>query len=129
MADAYLLPILLQVLERLKASPYLAKCAKDGRTIYIASELLRTAAWYFDSHVGLGRNTLYAALRRHGLLAAHSTVSIFLADEFGNRVKKRALAFLIDRLSDFVEFDVSAICHASAELETEGEEQEAGGHA
>ncbi len=128
-ADAYLRPILLQALERLKASPHLAKCTRDGRVIYIATELLRTAAWYFDSHVGLGRNTLYATLRRRGLLATADTVSVAFVDEFGNRIKRRALAFLIDRLSEFVEYNVDSICRAAAWLEAEGEEQSGGGHA
>lgn len=120
-ADVYLRPIVLQALEKLKASPHLAKCTKGGGVIYIAAELFRAAAWYYDSHVGLGRNTLYEALRRHGLLAAPTTVSVVLTDEFGSRVKKRALAFLIDRLSDFVEFDVSSICRAATGLSDEAE--------
>jgi hypothetical protein len=123
--DAYLRPILLQALERLRASPYSAKCARDGKVIYIASELFRAASWYFNSSIGLGRNSLYETFRRYGLLASPTTVSIALVDEFGNRVKKRALAFLIERLSEFVEYDVSVICQASW-LEDEAEE---GGHA
>jgi hypothetical protein len=119
--DAYLKPILLQVLERLKTSPHLAKCTRDGRVIYIAAELFRTASWYFDSSVGLGRNKLYEAFRRHGLLASSTTVSVVLCDEFGNRVKRRALAFHVDRLSEFAEYDVSSICQAAAGLEDEAE--------
>jgi len=134
--DAYLKPVILQVLDKLKAAPFLAKCRKDGRIIYIASELFRTALWYFDSHVGLGRNQLYNAFRRHGLLASFASVSIILSDEYGNRVKKRTLPFLIDRLEEFVEYDVSEICRAAAELGggedvESGEERQAllnGGH-
>ena len=121
-ADAYLRPILLQVLERLRASPHLAKCTRDNKVIYIASELLRTAGWYFDSHVGLGRNTLYEAFRRHGLLASPTTVSVVLTDEYGTPTKRRALAFHVNRLSEFVEYDVDAICRAA-------DEAEEGGHA
>jgi hypothetical protein len=128
-ADAYLKPVLLQAVEKLRASPFLAKCSRDGRVIYIAAELFRTSAWYFDAYVGLGRNTLYEALRRHGLLASPATVPVDLYDEYGSKVKKRALAFYIDRLSEFLEYDVESICRASAGLETEGEEQETGGHA
>ncbi len=123
--DAYLRPILLQALERLKASPHLAKCTKDGKVIYIAAELFRTANWYFNSSIGLGRNSLYEAFRRHGLLASPTTVPVDLTDEYGTPTKKRALAFLIDRLAEFVEYDVGVICRASW-LEDEAEE---GGHA
>jgi hypothetical protein len=128
-ADAYLKPILHQVLEKLRASPHLAKCTKDGKIIYIAAELFKTAAWYFDSHVGLGRNALYEAFRRHGLLASPTTVSVALSDEFGNRIKRRALAFLIDRLSEFVEDVIDDICRVAAGLVGDaaegGEEQQA----
>jgi len=130
--DAYLRPILLQVVEKLKASPHLARCSKDGYIIYIANELFRSLSWYFNAHVGLGRNQLYEAFRRHGLLASPTTVPVDLYDEYGARVKKRALAFYIDRLSEFIEYNVEPICRASIGLETEGEEQEAapgGGHA
>jgi hypothetical protein len=115
-ADAYLRPILLQVLERLRTSPHLAKCTRDNKVIYIASELLRTAGWYFDSHVGLGRNTLYEAFRRHGLLASPTTVSVVLTDEYGTPTKRRALAFYVNRLSEFVEYNVDVICRATAGL-------------
>ena len=134
-ADAYLRPILWQALEKLRATPHLVKCTKDGRTIYIPTELFRTANWFFDSSVGLGRNKLYESFRRHGLLAAPTTVSVAFTDEFGNQIKRRALPFLIDRLSEFVDYDVSAICMAAAELgdvAAEDEEPEAaqgGGHA
>jgi hypothetical protein len=128
-ADAYFKPILLQAVEKLRASPFLARCSKDGNVIYIAAELFRTAAWYFDAHVGLGRNSLYEALRRHGLLTSPTTVPVDLYDEYGNRVKKRALAFYIDRLSEFIDYNIKSICHASAELVAEGEEQSGGGHA
>ena len=121
--DAYLRPILLQVLEKLKASPHLAKCTKDGKVLYISSELFRTMSWFFDSSIGLGRNKLYEALRRFGLLAAPSTVSVYMLDEYGAKVKKRALAFFINRLSEFLEYDVAQICHATATgLEEEAEE-------
>jgi hypothetical protein len=131
-ADAYLKPILLQAVEKLRASPFLARCSRDSRIIYIAAELFRASAWYYNANIGLRRNSLYEALRRHGLLASPTTVPVDLYDEYGNRVKKRALAFYIDRLSEFIEYNVESICHASAGLETEGEEQEAasgGGHA
>jgi hypothetical protein len=125
-ADAYLRPILLQAIEKLKTSPFLAKCGRDGRVIYIAAELFKSLVWYFNSHVGLGRNSFYEALRRHGLLASSTTVPVDLYDEYGSRVKRRALAFHIDRLSEFIEYDVESICRASAGLEVEGEEE---GHA
>ncbi len=115
-ADAFLRPILLQAVEKLKVSPFLAKCSRDGRVIYVAAELLRTSMWYFNAYVGLGRNTLYEALRRHGLLASPTTVPVDLYNEFGTKVKKRALAFLIDRLSEFIEYDAELICRASAGL-------------
>jgi hypothetical protein len=126
--DAYLRPILLQAVEKLRTSPHLAKCGRDRSVIYIAAELFRTSAWYFNAYVGLGRNQLYEALRRHGLLSAPTTVPVDLYDEYGNRVKKRALAFYIDRLSEFIDYDVESICRASAELGAEGEEL-GGGHA
>jgi hypothetical protein len=128
-ADAYLKPVLLQAIEKLKVSPFLAKCSRDGHVIYIATELFRSLVWYFNSHVGLGRNSFYEALRRHGLLASPTTVPVDLYDEYGNRVKKRALAFYIDRLSEFIEYNVESICQAASGLEAEGEEQETGGHA
>ena len=133
--DAYLRPILWQALEKLRAAPYLVKCTRDGRIIYIPTELFRTASWFFNSSVGLGRNKLYEAFRRHGLLAAPTTVSVAFTDEFGNQVKRRALQFLTDRLSEFVDYDVSAICRAAAELEDvvagdeEPEVAQDGGHA
>jgi len=126
LADAYLKPILLQAVEKLRTSPHLAKCNRSRGVIYIAAELFRTSTWYFDAYVGLGRNTFYEALRRHGLLASAATVPVDLYDEYGSRVKKRALAFYIDRLSEFIEYDVESICRASAGLEVEGEEE---GHA
>jgi hypothetical protein len=122
-ADAYLKPILLQAAEKLKVSPFLARCTQDERIIYVAAELLRAHAWYFDSKVGLGRNSLYEALRRRGLLASSTTVPVQLYDEFGTKVKKRALAFYIDKLSEFIEMDVSQICRSAAEME-EVEEHE-----
>jgi hypothetical protein len=125
--DAYLKPIILQILEKLKAAPFLARCRGDGRVIYIAAELFRTALWYFDSHVGLGRNQLYNAFRRHGLLASSTSVSVVLFDEYGRQVKKRAWAFFVDRLSEFAEYSVDEICRAAAGLVGEaaesGEEQ------
>ena len=134
-ADAYLKPVLLQAVERLRASPFLAKCGRDGRVIYIAAELFRTSAWYFDAYVGLSRNALYEALRRHGLLASSSTIPVDLYDEYGNKVKRRTLAFHVDHLSEFIEHDVRLICRAAAGLgddAVEGnEEQQAppnGGH-
>jgi len=128
-ADAYLKPVLLQVIEKLKASPYLSRCSRDRTVIYVAAELFRTSAWYFDAYVGLGRNSLYEALRRHGLLASPATVPVDLYDEYGNRVKRRALAFHVDRLSEFIEYDVESICRASAGLEAEEEAAPGGGHA
>jgi hypothetical protein len=111
-ADAYIKPILLHAVEALRASPHLAKCTKDNRVIYIASELFRTSRWYFDSKVGLGRNKLYLAFRRHGLLTRAETVVVEFVDEYGEKVRRRALAFRIDRLSAFIEFDVSQLCKA-----------------
>jgi len=111
-ADAYIKPILLHAVEALRASPHLAKCTKDNRVIYIASELFRTSNWYFNSRVGLGRNKLYHAFRQHGLLARAETVVVELVDEYGEKVRRRALAFQIDRLSAFIEFDVSQLCKA-----------------
>ena len=108
-ADAYLKPILLQVIEKLKVTPHLAKCSRDGHVIYVANELFRSSAWYFNAFVGLGRNSLYEALRRHGLLTSPTTVSMYLLDEYGSRKKKRALAFDADRLSEFIAHDVSEI--------------------
>jgi hypothetical protein len=127
--DAYLKPICLQAIEKLKTSPFLAKCSRDRRVIYIAAELFRTLVWYFNSHVGLGRNSFYEALRRHGLLTSPTTVPVDLYDEYGSRVKKRALAFYVDRLSEFIDYDVDVICRASAVVEAEDEERETGGHA
>jgi hypothetical protein len=126
--DAYLRPILLQAVEKLRASPHLAKCGRDRNVIYIAAELFKTSAWFFNAYVGFGRNQLYEALRRHGLLSAPTTVPVDLYDEYGNRVKKRALAFYVSRLSEFIEHDVESICHASAGRETEGEEDASGGY-
>jgi hypothetical protein len=120
--DAYLKPIILQVLEKLRATPFLAKCSRDSRVIYIAAELFRTALWYYDSHIGLGRNQLYRAFRRHRLLASPTTIPIIFYDEYGSQSKKRALAFYVDRLAEFVEYDVSLICRAAAGLEDEVEE-------
>jgi hypothetical protein len=114
--DAYLKPIVLQVLEKLKATPHLARCSRDGRVIYIAAEMFRTAVWYFDAYVGLGRNQLYAALRRYRLLAAPDTVPVIFMDEHGTKIKRRALAFHVDRLAEFIDFDVPAICRAAAML-------------
>jgi hypothetical protein len=126
-ADAYVKPMLMQVVERLRATPHLAKCTKDGRVIYIASELFRTVVWYFDANIGLGRNKFFEALRRYKLVAAPHSVPVDMHDEYGMKVKKRALAFLIDRLSEFIEFDISSICRAAAGLGDEavegGEEQ------
>jgi hypothetical protein len=128
-ADAYLKPVLLQAVEKLRASPFLARCSRDGNVIYIATELFRISSWYYDAYVGLGRNSLYEALRRHGLLASPATVPVDLYDEYGSRVKKRAFAFYIDRLSEFIEYDVESICRASAGLEAEEEAAPGGGHA
>jgi len=128
-ADAYLKPILLQAVEKLRASPFLARCSRDGNVIYIATELFRMSTWYFDAYVGLSRNSLYEALRRHGLLASPATVPVDLYDEYGNRVKRRALAFHVDRLTEFIEYDVESICRAGAELEAEEEAAPDGGHA
>jgi hypothetical protein len=114
--DAYLKPILLQVIEKLKASPYLSRCSRDRTVIYIAAELFRTSVWYFDAYIGLGRNTLYEAFRRHGLLASPTTVPVDLTDEYGIPTKKRALAFYVNRLSEFVEYNVDMICRAAAGL-------------
>jgi len=122
--DAYLKPILLQVVEKLKATPHLAKCSRDGHVIYVANELFRSSAWYFNAFVGLGRNSLYEALRRHGLLTSPTTVSMYLLDEYGSRKKKRALAFDADRLSEFIEYDVAEICQASAMLAAAAEDEE-----
>ena len=115
-ADAYLKPILLQVIEKLKASPYLSRCSRDRTVIYVAAELFRTSAWYFDAYIGLGRNTLYEAFRRHGLLASPTTVPVDLTDEYGIPTKKRALAFHVNRLSEFVEYNVDMICRVAAGL-------------
>jgi len=127
--DAYLRPILLQAIEKLRASPYLSRCSRDRRVIYIATELFKTLGWYFDAHIGLGRNMLYEAFRRHGLLASPATVPVDLYDEYGSRVKKRTLAFYIDRLSEFLEYDVESICRVSAGLEAEEEAAPGGDHA
>ena len=124
--DAYLKPILLQAVEKLRASPHLARCSKDGHVIYIVAELFRTALWYFDSHVGLGRNQLYEAFRRNGLLTSPTTIPVDLVDDYGAKVKKRALAFLADRLAEFLEYDVASICRAASWL---GGEAEEGGYA
>jgi hypothetical protein len=43
-------------------------------------------------------------------------------DEYGVKVKKRALAFFVDRLSEFLEYDVAQICHATATGLEEAEE-------
>jgi hypothetical protein len=126
--DAYLRPILQQVLEKLRVAPHLAKCTRDGRVLYIAAELFRSFAWFFNANVGLGRNALYESLRRLGLLAASSTMSIYMTDEYGRQIKKRALPFDANRLSDFVEFDVAEFCRWTALLagavEDGGEEQQ-----
>ena len=131
--DMYLRPILLQMLEKLKASPYLARCSRDERIIYTAAELLRQSVWLFNAYVGFGRNSLYEALRRHGLLAAPATVPVDLHDEYGNRIKKRAVAFLVDQLSEFLEYDVALICRMAGELWSEaaesGREPLSDGHA
>jgi hypothetical protein len=134
--DAYLRPILLQAIEKLRASPRLARCSRDRNVVYIAAEVFRTSTWYFNAYVGFGRNQLYEALKRHGLLATSATVPVDLYDEYGNKIKKRALAFYVDRLSDFVEFEVSSICQATIGLSDEvvesGEEQQtplSGGYA
>jgi hypothetical protein len=124
--DAYLRPILLQAVEKLRASPHLAKCNRDQNVIYIAAELFRTSAWYFNAYIGFGRNQLYEAFRRHGLLALPTTIPVDLTDEYGSRVKKRALAFYIDRLSEFIEHEIESFCRAGTGLEAEGE---GGGHA
>jgi len=114
--DAYLRPILMRIVERLQSSPHLARCSRDNHVIYVAAELFRESAWYFNAYVGLGRNALYGALRRHGLLASPTTVPVILLDELGTKVKKRALAFDVNRLSEFVESDISEICRMSAVL-------------
>ena len=125
--DAYLRPLLLQVVEKLKTSPHLARCSRNRRIIYIAAELVKTAAWFFDANIGLGRNQLYAVLNRYGLLEAPTTVPVDLHDEFGRKVKKRALPFYIDRLAEFVEYDLSLICNAAAGLAPDEEGPLAGG--
>jgi hypothetical protein len=122
--DAYLRPLLLQVVEKLKTSPHLARCSRDRRIIYIATELIKTATWFFDANIGLGRSQLYATLSRYGLLEAPTTVPVDLYDEFGTKVKKRALPFYIDRLSEFIEYDVSMICRAAAGLAPAAEDEE-----
>jgi len=118
-ADAYLRPILLHAVEALRASPHLSKCSRDRRVIYIATDLFRTALWYFNSHVELGKKRLYEAFRRHGLLAHPDSVAVTLSDEFGEKVRKRALAFFIERLSEFIETDVQSLCKAAAMAEEE----------
>jgi hypothetical protein len=124
--DAYIRPILLHVVEALRASPHFAKCTKDGQVILVATELFRTSRWYFDARVGLGRNKLYGALRRYGLLARADTVVAEFHDEYGERVRRRALAFLISKLSAFIEYDVKQLCRASGLMaEEEGEPQNA----
>ena len=124
--DAYVKPILLQAVERLRAFPHLAKCSRDNKVIYIAVEVFREALWFFDSRVALGRNKLYAAFRRRKLLASPTTVSVALSDEYGGQVKKRALAFHADRLAEFIDYDVKAICQAAAGLTDETAEEDSG---
>jgi len=125
-ADAYLRPILLHAIEALRASPYQVKCSRDRRVIYIATDLFKTALWYFNSHVELGKKRLYAAFRRHGLLAYPDSVAVTLIDEYGEKVRKRALAFFAERLAEFIEADVQSLCKRAAMAEEEeGEPQNA----
>jgi hypothetical protein len=122
--DAYLRPILLHAAEALRAAPHLAKCARDRRIVYIASELLKTALWYFDARIGLGRNKLYESLRRYGLLASAGTVVADFTDEYGQRVKKRALPFFVDKLAEFIDVDIRSICPTAGMTVNEEERSE-----
>jgi hypothetical protein len=109
--DAFVRPILWRALQQVKTDPSAARCTRDRRVIYIATDVIKEQRWAFDAHVGLGRNSFYRALRRLGLLAsAQSTVPARFVDEYGNPVEKRALALSAERLGEFLEVNIGQLC-------------------
>jgi len=110
-AEIYIRPALLQIIEKLKADPSTYKCGAGGQIIYVRTDALLQFAMAFDVQIALGRNSLYRALHALGLTAG-GTVTVRFTDEYGGSVVRRALPFITKRLLAFVDLDEVPLCKA-----------------
>jgi hypothetical protein len=112
-AEIYIKPALLQIVEKLKADPSAYKCGAGGQILYVRTDALLQFVMAFDAQIALGRNSLYRVL--HGLgLTAGGTVTVRFTDEYGGSVVRRALPFVVRRLVEFLDIDELTLCKAHA---------------
>jgi len=128
-AEMHIRPMLLQIVEKMRADPSAYRCSAGGQILYVRADALLQYAMAFDAQIALGRNSLYRTLHRLGLTAGGSTVTVRFTDEFGNSVVRRAVPFIVKRLVEFLDIDELSICKAGVGeikiAEEAGERQEA----
>jgi hypothetical protein len=113
-AEVYLRPMLLQLVEKLKADPGAYRCGAGGQILYVRRDALLQHAMAFDTQIALGRNSLYHALHGLGLTAGSGTITMRFIDEFGNSVVRRAVPFVVKRFVEFLDIDELSLCKAGA---------------
>jgi hypothetical protein len=109
--EMHIRPLLLQIIEKLKADPTAYKCGAGGNILYVRADALLQYAMAFDAQIALGRNSLYKTLHRLGLTAS-GTVTVRFTDEYGGSVVRRALPFITKRLLALLDLDELPLCKA-----------------
>lgn len=113
-AEMHIRPMLLQIVEKMRADPSAYRCAAGGQILYVRADALLQYAMAFDAQIALGRNSLYKTLYRLGLTAGGSTVVTRFTDEFGASVVRRAVPFIVRKLIEFLDLDELPVCRAGA---------------